>query len=38
MGVIYAGPVADALAFTISVILLIFEMKKLDKQSNIKED
>lgn len=31
MGVLYAGPVADALAFIISAILLVFEVKKLNK-------
>ena len=38
MGVLYAGPIADGLAFLISAILLVFEMKKLrktDNQSNI---
>ena len=33
MGVIYAGPVSDGLAFCIAAILLIIEMKKLGKQS-----
>lgn len=32
-GVIYAGPVADGLAFIISAVLLITEMKKLGKTS-----
>lgn len=32
MGVIYAGPVADGLAFVIAAILLVIEMKKLGKQ------
>lgn len=31
MGVLYAGPVADGLAFIISAVLLIFEVKKLNK-------
>lgn len=35
MGVIYAGPFADCLAFVIAVILLVFEMKKLGKQSDV---
>ena len=34
MGVIYAGPVSDALAFLIAVILLKIEMKNLGVQSN----
>lgn len=38
MGVLYAGPVADALAFIVAVILLIFEVKKLNKKSEQKED
>jgi len=38
MGVLYAGPVADALAFVVAVILLIFEVKKLNKKSEQKED
>lgn len=33
MGVIYAGPVADGLAFIITAILLINEMKKLGKNT-----
>ena len=33
MGVIYAGPVSDGLAFGIAVILLVIEMKKLGKGS-----
>ncbi len=33
MGVLYAGPVADALAFTIAIILLIFQIKKLNQSS-----
>jgi len=33
MGVIYAGPISDALAFSIAAILLIKEMKKLGKQT-----
>ncbi len=31
MGVLYAGPVADGLAFTIAAILLVFEVKKLNQ-------
>ncbi len=31
-GVLYSGPVADGLAFTIAVVLLIFEVKKLGKK------
>lgn len=38
MGVLYAGPVADALAFLVAVILLIFEVKKLNEKSEQKED
>lgn len=42
MGVLYAGPVADGLAFLISATLLIIEMKKLEKTDNksyaIRED
>lgn len=38
MGVLYAGPVADALAFLVAVILLIFEVKKLNQKSEQKED
>ncbi len=34
MGVIYAGPVSDALAFGIAATLLVIEMKKLGKQSH----
>ena len=34
MGVIYAGPVSDALAFCIAAILLVREMKNLGKQSH----
>lgn len=34
-GVLYAGPVADALAFGIAVILLIQEIKALGKKSNV---
>ena len=33
MGVIYAGPLSDGLAFCIAAILLIIEMKNLGKQS-----
>ena len=33
MGVIYAGPVSDALAFCIAATLLVIEMKNLGKQS-----
>ena len=33
MGVIYAGPVSDGLAFSIAAVLLIGEMKKLGKQA-----
>ena len=33
MGVIYAGPVTDGLAFCIAAILLVIEMKELGKQS-----
>ncbi len=33
MGVIYVGPVSDALAFCIAATLLVVEMKKLGKQS-----
>jgi len=35
-GILYAGPVADGLAFCISSILLILEMKNLGKQKEIK--
>lgn len=35
MGVIYAGPTADGLAFLIAVILLVLEIKKLGKQSDV---
>ena len=38
MGVLYAGPVADALSFIVAVILLIFEIKKLNKKSSQKEE
>ena len=38
MGVLYAGPVADALAFLVAVILLLFEVKKLNEKSEQKED
>lgn len=42
MGVLYAGPVADGLAFTIATILLIVEVKKLNQTTgeikNIEED
>ena len=34
MGVIYAGPVSDGLAFCIAAILLVKEMKNLGKQAN----
>lgn len=34
MGVIYAGPVSDGIAFIIAVILLAIEMKNLGKQTN----
>ena len=34
MGVIYAGPVSDGLAFCIAAVLLVKEIKNLDKQSN----
>ena len=34
MGVIYAGPVSDALAFGIAATLLVIEMKNLGKQAN----
>lgn len=34
MGVIYAGPVSDGIAFIIAVILLVIEMKNLGKQNN----
>lgn len=34
MGVIYAGPVSDGLAFVIAVILLVIEMKKLGNYSS----
>lgn len=33
MGVLYAGPVADGLAFVIATILLVFETKKLSKKT-----
>ena len=36
MGLIYAGPIADALAFIIAFILLIIENKNLSKSSDIK--
>lgn len=35
MGVIYAGPVADSLAFVIAIILLVIETKKLGKGADI---
>ena len=35
MGVIYAGPVADGLAFVIAVILLVIETKKLGNNTDI---
>ena len=35
MGVLYAGPVADALAFIIAVTLLIIEIKKLGKEKQV---
>jgi len=42
MGVLYAGPVSDALAFIISIILLVIEMRKLshidERSYTIKED
>ena len=34
MGVIYAGPVSDGIAFIIAVILLVIEMKNLGKENN----
>lgn len=37
MGVLSAGPVADGLAFLISVVLLIFEVKSLGKGENKRE-
>jgi putative MATE family efflux protein len=37
MGVLYAGPVADGLAFVIAVILLIVEFKNLNKGENKNE-
>ena len=36
MGVLYAGPVADGIAFFISSALLLFEMKNLGKDKKIK--
>lgn len=36
MGVLYAGPVADGIAFCISSSLLFFEMKKLGKTKKVK--
>lgn len=33
-GVLYAGPIADGLAFTLATGLLIYEIKHLDKKSN----
>lgn len=36
MGVLYAGPVADGLAFTIATILLIFEVKNLNQTTKEK--
>lgn len=33
-GVLWAGPVADALAFTLSLILIILEIKKINKAMN----
>lgn len=38
MGVLYAGPVADSLAFVIATILLIWETKKLNKKTEPKEE
>lgn len=35
MGVLYAGPVADGLAFIIAIILLIVEVRKIEKQQTI---
>ncbi len=37
MGVLYAGPVADGLAFVIAIILIIFEVKKLKNESHKSE-
>lgn len=34
MGIIYAGPISDGLAFCIAATLLIIEMKKLGKETN----
>ncbi len=36
MGILYAGPVADAIAFCVSSTLLFFEMKNLGKSKEIK--
>lgn len=38
MGVLYAGPVADGLAFLIAVTLLVFQVKKFNKVENEKEE
>ena len=38
MGVLYAGPVADALSFILVVMLLILEVRKLNKKSSQKEE
>lgn len=38
MGVLYAGPVADALAFIVAIILLLFEVKKLNEKSEQREE
>lgn len=35
MGVLYAGPVADGLAFIIATVLLVIEVKKLGKEQNV---
>ena len=37
-GLLYSGPFADTLAFILAVILLIYEIKQLNKRSEIKEE
>lgn len=38
MGVLYAGPVSDGLAFIIAVILLVLETKKLGNEAEVSEN
>lgn len=37
MGVLYAGPVADGIAFVLAAILLVIEVKKLKKTNFVSE-